>query len=91
MNAIHESIKGARPAASNFRVPVTVDATLPALTLDQMLIGSIHVDGWLKVNAYGLFIDSSRTPFQTLELGLPMNEIGYNYQIWQSGYLSQNL
>jgi hypothetical protein len=35
----------------------------------------------VKVNAYGLFIDSDRTPFQTLELGLAMNEIGYNYSI----------
>jgi hypothetical protein len=81
MNAVYESIKGAQIAASNFPVPITVDATAPLLTLDQMIIGNIHVDGWLKVNPYGLFIDSDRTPFQALELGLPMNEIGYNYSI----------
>ena len=81
MNPIHEVIEHARTTASNFPIPVTVDATTPLLTLDQMIIGNIHVDGWLKVNPYGLFIDSDRTPFQTLELGLPMNEIGFNYSI----------
>ena len=81
MNPIHEAIEQAQTASTNFPVPIPLDATASLLTLDQMIIGNIHVDGWLKVNAYGLFIDSDRTPFQTLELGLPMNEIGYNYSI----------
>lgn len=81
MNDIQNTIIEAQTVASSFPVPVTVHDTAPLLTLDQMVVGNIHVDGWLKVNAYGLFIDSNRTPFQTLELGLPMNEVGYNYSI----------
>ena len=79
MNPIHEAIEQAQTASTNFPVPIPLEPT--ALTLNQMIIGNIHVDGWLKVNAYGLFIDSNRTPFQALELGLPMNEIGFNYSI----------
>src|SRR5436189_3265592 len=81
MNAIHEAIEHAQTTATNFPVLVAPESPAPLLTLDQMIIGDIHVDGWLKVNAYGLFIDANRTPFQTLELGLPMNEIGFNYSI----------
>jgi tetratricopeptide (TPR) repeat protein len=84
LNVIYEAIEHARTAASNF--PVPLDVPTASLTLDQMMIGSIHVDGWLKVNAYGLFIDANRTPFQTLELGLPMDEIGYNYSIKADRY-----
>ena len=81
MNPIHEAIEHAQTAATNFPVPIPLDATASLLTLDQMMIGNIHVDGWLKVNAYGLVIEANRTPFHALELGLPMNEIGYNYSI----------
>src|SRR5262249_41337042 len=93
MNPIHEAIEQAQAASTNFPVPILLDVTASLLTLDQMIIGNIHVDGWLKVNAYGLFIDSDRTPFQSLELGLPMNEIGYNYSIkvGNPGNLPQNL
>src|SRR3954468_22497782 len=81
MSHIEAALIEAQNTASTFPVPVVVEPPAPLLTLDQMMVGSIAVDGWLKVNAYGPFIDANRTPFQSLELGLRMNEIGYNYSI----------
>ena len=51
------------------------------LTLDRMIAGDLAVDHWLKVNQFGLFIDTNRTPLKTLKLALPLDEIVATRQI----------
>ena len=90
MNAIASAIEAAKAAAANLPAEVAQQSNTAvvqapargaALTLDNMMIGSMSVDGWLKVNQYGLFVGNDNTPFAALELGLDMSEIGYNYAI----------
>lgn len=51
------------------------------LGVDDMLSGSLDVVAWLKVNEYGLFIGQDRTPIQTIDVIINMNEVSYCYSV----------
>lgn len=70
---------GAIATANDTQVSTVASAT--NLTVDDMLSGSMVVDHWLKVNEYGLFIGSDRTPFTSIPVTLNMDEVQYCWSV----------
>lgn len=87
--SIQDAINQAQAAASNFVPAVAQSGGVPAqapvkaapLSVDDMMTGSMAVDGWLKVNYYGLFVGGDKTPFTKLKLRLKLSDVAYNYAI----------
>jgi len=83
MNDISATIVKANELAGGIGARALIPPPLnaPMLRLDGMIAGDLAVDHWLKVNQFGLFIDTNRAPFKTLELALPQEEIVATRQI----------
>lgn len=53
----------------------------PALTVDDMLMGGLAIDAWLKVSKFGMTIGEDATIFQTLPVELHFAEVQYCFGV----------
>lgn len=60
--------------------PVAVTPGVP-VSLDDLMVGSMAVDAWLKVSEFGITIGKDKTIFQTLDVLLDMTEVQGGFAI----------
>jgi hypothetical protein len=91
MDAVTEALNKARATAAAV-APVSPTATAvgaPAprrITADDAMVAGFSVDGWLKVNEFGIFIGEDKsTPLDNLAVALDMGQVRYKYGIKYNG------
>lgn len=72
----HQAMTGgaATPPATYSSAPVQPGAPL---SFDDLAVGSLDVNGWLKVTEFGLLIGEDKTPFEEISVIIPMDEVAY--------------
>lgn len=76
-NAVANTGGQSNGAVANYEAPKPG----AALTAADMMIGSMNVDAWLKVNEFGLFIGTDKTPHSELKVRLDMADILYCFSV----------
>ena len=62
-------------------VGAPVQRGTPLDVMDMIVGGTITVDGWLKVDKYGLIFGSTGKPFDSVKVKVNLNEISYCYSV----------
>lgn len=93
-DAIAAALEAAQQAAGQLPANVVPAANAPTgtalgapmaagapLSIDDMMMGSLQVDAWLKVNEYGLFIGDDKTPFDSIKVSVDLEDIKYCFSV----------
>lgn len=67
----------ARPNGHDLAQPLPA----PALTVDDMLMGGLAIDAWLKVSKFGMTIGEDATIFDTIPVELHFAEVQYCFGV----------
>lgn len=68
----------ANAAMTGAATPATASVQTGApLTFDDLALGSLDVNGWLKVSEFGLKVGNDNTLFDEIDVTIPMGEVAF--------------
>lgn len=73
----------AAPGAGQYAAPAAYTAPAAPMSMDDLMVGSMSVDLWLKVKEFGLIVGAGNPPelLREIVVGLDMSEVIPNYSI----------